>query len=247
MDVTSNIALSRLMALREQMEVSANNIANMNTSGYKAVEMQFAEDKMKAKAEDVSPASNSGYSMVANLGTYRDTSQGAIRQTGNPLDVAIQGEGYFSVKQSNGELRYTRNGVFQMNSEGQLVDLSGNLVQGTGGDITIPKGSTAVNIGKDGTVATSKGIVGKLSLMKFKDEKALTLDGNNGLKAPEGAGPQEVDNPMIVQGAVEASNVNTVKTMTQMIEIQRQYQAAANMMSDKQDLSRSAIKSMSKL
>lgn len=246
MEVTGNIALSRMVALRQQMDIVANNVANMNTTGYKAVEMRMAESKVSGKAAGITPGNN-GYSMVMGMGTVRDIRPGVITATGNPLDVAIQGKGYFAVQNENGEPRYTRNGVFQISATGQLVDLQGRVVQGSSGEINIPRGTTSVSIGQDGTVSTPTAVLGRIGLFEFADEQSLELDGDNGLIAPQGVEAQPVQNPKILQGSIESSNVNSVAAMTRMIEVQRQYQSAANILQEEHDRSRSTIKSLAKI
>jgi flagellar basal-body rod protein FlgF len=163
------------------------------------------------------------------------------------LDVAIQGAGYFSVQTPNGDTRYTRNGVFQINDGGQLVDLNGNAVQGSSGEINIPKGTTSITIGQDGTVSTPKAILGQIGLTTFANEQSLQPDGNNYLTASADADPQPATNPRMLQGSIESSNVNTVKSMTQMIEVQRQYQSAANLVQQEQDRTTNAIKDLAKI
>jgi len=247
MQIAEDVALSHMMALKQQMDVTANNIANVNTTGYKAVELRLAEQKVEGKATGIAPSPQNTYSMVTTGGTIRDTRPGVITTTGNPLDLAIQGKGYFDVQNAAGDDRYTRNGVFQINADGLIVDMSGNPVQGDGGSINIPKGTKSISIGNDGTVSTPKGTLGRIKLVEFTDQQALTHDGDNDLKAPPGADPQPVEHPRILQGAIEGSNVNAITAMTQMIEVQRQYQSAANLVQSENDRTMGAIKDLSKL
>lgn len=247
MEIAGDIALSRVIALKDQMDVVANNIANMNTTGYKAVEMRLKEQKVEGTAPGLRPGIGHSYSMVAQMGTLRDMRQGTITATGNPLDVAIQGKGYFSVQTPDGQTRYTRNGVFQMNQEGTLVDLSGNAVLSDSGQITIPKGTTSISIGSDGTVSTNKGNLGRIGLVDFENEQALQLDGSNTLKAPEGVEAQPIEHPKMLQGAIESSNVNSVQAMTDMINVERQYQSAANIIQEEQDRTTNAIKTIARI
>jgi flagellar basal-body rod protein FlgF len=245
MEISGTIALSRMMALQQKMDIVGNNIANMNTTGFKAVQLLMKSEKENNSAPGIQPLDSRPIIMATDFGTVRDTSTGAVKTTGNPLDVAIQGSGYFTVATPNGD-RYTRDGVFQISSTGQLVDLSGNAVQGDGGEINIPAGTTNVSIAGDGTISTPNRTLGKLKLVNFANEQALQPDGNNGLKAADGNAPTPLDNPKMVQGAVEQSNVNSVQQMTNMIEIQRQYQAAANIVKDAHDRQNRAIQELAK-
>lgn len=247
MDYTSAIALSRMMTLRQRMDITANNIANMNTSGYKNIELLLKTDQVKPSATGVKPLDSRPIAMAAEWGTVRDTRVGEMRMTGNPLDVALQDKGYFVITNAAGEERYTRNGVFQINNAGQLVDLAGNAVMGDGGQINIPPGTKEVMISSDGTISTPKGKLGRLRVVDFKDEQALEPDGGNGLKTTDANPPEPSEKPRVVQGAVEGSNVNAVNEMTNMVEIQRQYQAAANILQEEHDRARNAIKSLAKL
>jgi flagellar basal-body rod protein FlgF len=246
MEIAGNIALSRMMALQQRMDIVANNIANMNTTGYKSIELLMKEDKISPSSNGVTAQDSSPVSMVAQWGTVRNTSGGVIQQTGNPLDVAIQGPGYFTVKDASGQALYTRNGVFQISSTGTLVDLSGNPVQSDGGEINIPPGTTSVSIGSDGTVSTPKGILGRIGVVNFQNEQALLPAGTNDFTAPDGVDAQPVTNPVVVQGSLEQSNVNGINQMTDMIEIQRQYQSAANIVKSENDRLNAAIKDLAK-
>lgn len=185
--------------------------------------------------------------MVEEWGSVRDTRGGVIKQTGNPLDIAIEGKGYFAVTNAAGEDRFTRSGVFQVNGEGQLVDLAGQTVQGDGGEINIPPGTTIINIGKDGTISTPTGVVGKLRVATFENEQALVPDGTNGYKAGEGVEAETAAYPRVIQGAVEQSNVNAVVEMTEMVEILRQYQSVQNIMQSEHDRLRTSIRTIAKL
>jgi flagellar basal-body rod protein FlgF len=247
MEIAGNVALSRMIALRQQMDIAANNIANMNTTGFKSEALLMREDKIQPTATGLNPIYKNPVSMVDDWGSVRDTRPGVIKQTGNPLDVAIEGAGYFAVTNANGEDRFTRNGVFQINADGQLVDLEGQTVQGDGGEITVPAGTTNIAIGKDGTVSTATGIIGKLRVASFENEQALLPDGNNGFKAPEGIAAETAENPRVIQGAVEQSNVNGIVEMTEMVEVLRQYQSAQNIMQSEHDRLRNSIRTIAKL
>lgn len=247
MEIAGTIALSRMMALRQRMDVTANNIANMNTTGYKSLDLLLKEDQTSATARGLRPIDSRPVSMVDDWGTVQNMTPGVIRQTGNPLDVAIEGKGFFTITNEAGEERYTRNGVFQINQDGQLVDLTGNAVQGDGGELTIPPGTTQVTIGKDGTISTPTGTLGRLKVVEFANPTDLVPDGNNAFKAAEGAEPETPESPRVVQGSIEQSNVNGVAEMTEMVEVLRQYQSAQNIVQSEHDRLRNAIKSIARL
>lgn len=247
MEVAGTVALSRMMALKSRMDIVANNIANMNTTGFKAEELVVKEDKTNPNINGLRPVYHSPISMVEEWGAVRDTRAGAVKQTGNPLDTALEGKGYFVVTNAAGEDRFTRNGVFQVNQDGQLVDLSGQIVQGDGGELNIPAGTTSISIGKDGTVSTPTGVIGKLRVATFENEQALIPDGANGYKAAEGQEPETADDPRVIQGAVEQSNVNAVVEMTEMVEVMRQYQTVQNIMQSEHDRLRNSIRTIAKL
>ena len=150
------IGLSRQVTLERQLDVVANNVANVNTNGFKADKSLFQEYLMPGAHEDNFVGSDRRESYVEDRGTYRDFSQGAAQQTKNPLDVAIQGNGFLVVQTAAGE-RYTRDGGLQLNNQGQLVTEEGDQVLGTAGPITFQPTDHDVNIAPDGTVTVQEG------------------------------------------------------------------------------------------
>lgn len=247
MEIAGTVALSRMVALRSRMDIAANNIANMNTTGFQAQSLVLKEDKTDTARMGLRPIYKSPISMVEEWGSVRDTRGGVVKQTGNPLDLALEGKGYFVVTTAGGEDRFTRNGVFQINQDGQLVDGTGQTAQGDGGEINIPAGTTSISIGKDGTVSTPAGVIGRMRVVTFENEQALIPEGNNGYRAPEDAAPENAEDPRVVQGAVEQSNVNAVVEMTDMVEILRQYQSVQNIMQSEHDRLRNSIRTIAKL
>ncbi len=234
MESTSLIALSRADALRRQMDIVANNIANVSTNGFKAQRVLFQLDEVR-------PVPSQPLDFVIDRGTYRDLSVGAITQTGNPLDVALNGEGYLSVRLPNGETMYTRNGGFAVSTEGGLVDLKGNAVLGEGGsDISIPADAKNISIGIDGTVSTETSIIGKLQINEFANAQNLKPYGDNYYRA-EGAEPLPNANTRVMQGAIEGSNVRGVAEMTSMMEITRAYQSVQKILESEHERVRNAI------
>jgi flagellar basal-body rod protein FlgF len=238
------------MTLDRQFDVVANNIANINTNGFKADHMLF-EEYLNSKAhEDNFKLADRRISYVQDRGTFRDFSEGALEQTNNPLDVAISGDAFFTVQASGGE-RYTRDGNLQINPTGQLVTAKGDAVLGTSGPIVFQPTDHDITISADGTITVQEGtartdsIRGKLRLVSFTDAQKLLKQGDNLYSAGEGgAAPAQDIKSTVRQGYVEKSNVSSVVEMSRMIEINRTYANVANMLSQEADLHKSAIEKL---
>lgn len=231
------ISLSRQIALQRQMDVVANNMANINTTGFKSESMLF-QDYLMPKAQDnefTGPDRDLHY--TEDWSTIHDMSTGSIEQTGNPLDIALNGEGLLTVQTPNGP-RYSRNGSLQIDASGTLVDLAGNPVLGTSGPIKFDSADTDVTISKDGTISTSQGTKGKLAVVEFTDPQVLAREGNNYYSGPAG---NPATNTQVVQGSIERSNVSGVSSMADMIRIERAYQTLANIMQRQDDLRSTAV------
>ena len=240
MENISYVGLSAQMALQRQMDITANNIANMNTSGFKAQGVLFLDYLNKAK-----DGSGNALTQVTNFGTYRDLAAGSMTQTFNDLDFAIQGDGYFSIQSPEGT-RYTRDGSFSLNANREIVTKDGFQVMGDGGPITIPSDATRIIVAKDGSVSTDKGSVDKIKIVGFDSEQLLTPTGHNlldGSKATE----KTIDKPHVEQGMVEASNVNPIVEMNRMVEILRAYQSTQQMLVTDHERMRSAFQRLTKI
>ncbi|NCC03562.1 MAG: flagellar basal-body rod protein FlgF [Proteobacteria bacterium] len=219
-------------SLARVMDVTANNIANVNTTGYKRENVAFDTYLVRPEAKQI-------FNFAIDTGTYRDASQGPTMVTGGPLDVAVQGEGYIPVQTQEG-IRYTRSGSFQLNTDGELVTAAGDKVLGDGNQaITLPSDAQDILIGSDGTITAKSGSgtgvtqVGKISVMKFAEEQALVPVGDNLYTTDEV--PEVSTDSRVVQGAIEQSNVQAVKEMTRMIEISRAYQRVANLLENEHE------------
>ena len=231
------ISLSRQIALQRQMDVVANNMANINTTGFKSESILF-EDYMMPKARDndfAGPDHDLHY--TEDWSTVHDMSTGSIEQTGNPTDVALSGEGFLTVQTPAGT-RYTRNGSLQIDTSGTLVDLSGNPVLGEGGPIHFDSADTDITIADNGTISTSQGSKGKLAVVEFADPQQLAHEGDNYFTGPAGT---PAINTHVVQGAIERSNVSGVAAMADMIRVERAYQTLANLMQRQDDLRNTAV------
>jgi flagellar basal-body rod protein FlgF len=237
------IGLSRQMALARELDVVANNIANINTTGYKADGSLFEEYLSSPARADQFGAQ---VSFVRDRGTWRDLSQGAIEHTGSPLDVTINGNGFFVVQTPRGD-RYTRNGSFQISPTGQLVTSDGNPVMGDSGPISFQATDNQISISGDGTISVREGTAnadsarGKLKLVSFDNAQQLQKDGGSTFQNVNGAQPQDAKNSIIVQGSIEKSNVRGVVEMSRMIEITRSYTQIAGILQQQSDLGQSAI------
>jgi len=242
------IGLARQMTLERQMDVIANNVANVNTNGFKADHSLFEEYLRSNAHEDNFVGSDRRVSYVQDRGTYRDVGQGPMEATNNPLDMAISGNAFFAV-QANGAERYTRDGKFALSSTGQLMTSDGNLVLGTAGPIVFQPTDHDINVSPDGTVTVLEGtakidsIRGKIKLVTFDDPAKLTKLGAN-LYDTGSANQLPDTKSTLQQGYVEKSNVNSVGEMSRMVEVMRSYTAIANLLQQQSDLHKSAIEKL---
>jgi len=237
------VGLSRQVALARELDVVANNVANINTTGYKADGSLFEEFLSSAARTS---QSQGRVSFVRDRGTWHDFSAGPIEQTGNPLNVAIDGSAFLVVQTARGE-RYTRNGALQINGEGQLVTSEGDAVIGEAGPIQFQPTDNQVTISRDGTISVREGTSktdsarGSLRLVAFSDAKQLQKDGSSTFNAVGGATPQPTKASRLIQGAIEKSNVRGVVEMARMIEISRAYTQVAALLQQQTDQSQQAI------
>jgi len=229
MDNVGYVGLSAQVALRRQLDVVANNVANMNTTGFKGDRMLFAESlqKLGTRPEDRA-------SFVIDKGTYRDFTAGALTATGSKLDAAIDGDGFFRVQTPEGQM-YTRDGRFSRDPEGRLVTASGHRVlDDGGGEIVIPQEAGNVDIGLDGSVTVDGAFVGRIGVARFAQPQLLEAKGDLLYAAGNGQAALPAENPRVVQGMVEGSNVQAVVEMTRMIDVNRAY-AQADQLADQGD------------
>jgi flagellar basal-body rod protein FlgF len=246
------VGLSRQVVLGRELEVVANNIANLNTTGFKGDGALFEEFLSPgARAAQLS-AADSRVSFVRDRATWHDFSQGPVQQTGNPLDVAIDGQGFLAVQTPRGE-RYTRNGALQINATGELVNSEGYKVLGDGGPIQFQPGDRNISISRDGTISAGEGdakassLRGKLRRGSFDRAAQLQKDGGGTFVASSGVSPQTDTKSQLVQGAIEKSNVRGVIEMTRMIEITRSYTQVASILQQQSDLRRTAIEKLAEV
>jgi len=246
MENTSLVGLSRQIALARELDVVANNIANVNTTGYKSDNAVFHEFLMPGVRASQFRGADQRVSFVQDRATWIDFTQGAVQPTGNPLDVAVSGNAFLTVQTPRGE-RYTRNGALQINSQGQLVTSEGLAVVGQSGPIVFQPTDREISIGIDGTISVREGQNttdaqrGKLKLASFAQPRLLQKDGTSTYMAPAGVTAQVPTDAKVTQGAIEKSNVTSVTEMTRMIEITRTYTQIAQILQNQSDMRRSAI------
>jgi flagellar basal-body rod protein FlgF len=251
MENTLLVGLSRQTLLERQLDVVANNIANVNTTGYKADSSLFEEFLTSGAHEDNFVGADRRVSYVQDRATFRDFSQGAADQTKNPLDVAIDGSGFLVVQTAAGE-RYTRDGGLQLNGQGQLVTVAGNPVLGASGPIIFQPTDHDINVAPDGTItvlegtSTADSIRGKLRLVSFADAQKLLKEGANLYSAGEGAAQPDAKS-VVRQGFIEKSNVSAVAEMSRMIEVTRAYTQISTLLQQQSDLHKTAIQQLAEV
>jgi flagellar basal-body rod protein FlgG len=240
MDASMWVAKTGLDAQQTRMNVISNNLANVNTAGFKrdrAVfeDMLYQNIKQAGGQTDANSQAPTGLMLgtgVRVVATEKIHAQGNMMTTQNPLDLAIAGGGFFQIAQTDGTLAYTRDGGFKLSNSGQLVTSSGALLQPA---ITVPQNAAALSVGRDGTVSvelTGGGnqVIGQIQVARFINPSGLQSLGQNLLKETPASGPPQVlvagqgGAGSIIQGSLEASNVNVVEEMVNMIETQRAYE-----------------------
>ncbi len=225
------LATSGAEAQRIRMQILSNNLANINTAGYKEDRATFRipDEDMVADPDDPAATGTTGglIAPVIPMTAHTDFSPGPIQRTGNPLDVAINGEGFFSIQTDQG-VRYSRNGAFTINPEGLLATPDGDPVMGEGGEIAID--GTDVRIDGSGNVLVDGSVTDKLKIVKISAPDALRKVGKTLFQLDETKGAEEpLEFVDVQQGSLEGSNVNAVKAMTELIEVQRGYESYQKM------------------
>jgi flagellar basal-body rod protein FlgG len=244
-----SIASTGMLAQQTNVEVIANNLANMNTTAYKDQRAEFTDllyqniQTPGSQTSDLGTYAPNGIQLGAGVRTaavYRINTQGDLQSTGNPYDVAIQGDGYFTIQQADGTDAYTRSGNFSLSPQGQLVTQDGLVVQP---GIAIPANTLSVAINAQGQVVatvagnTTPQTVGQLTLTRFPNEAGLNAIGDNlVLETPASGTPQTgvPGNPgygTLQQGYLETSNVNSVNEITALITAQRAYEMNSKVVS----------------
>jgi flagellar basal-body rod protein FlgF len=237
MDNAIYVGLSRQITLQRALDIAANNLANTDTTGYKFEELMTGADPVMPAHSKVG---STPVTFVTANGVARDYTQGPLTQTGEPLDVAIDGKGFFQVSTADGT-RYTRDGRFMLDPTGKLVTQDGDAVQGGGGDINLDPKKGPVSISATGVISQGGAVVGQMSVVNFDDLSVLSKDGNNLFEDTSNSTPQPATGALIKQGMLEGSNVQPITQITRLIEINRAYAAASDMITSTSDLSKSAV------
>ncbi len=244
MDNALLLSLSNQMVARRSMEVIANNIANMNTTGFKRESPIFEEHIVRVDAQGAFGRRKEPVSFVRDTLATHDMSNGELKSTGNQLDVAIEGDGFFVVSTPAGE-RYTRNGNFGLDDTGRLVTSSGNPVLDDGGaEIVFSPEEASVSIARDGTISTAQGVRGRIGIAAFENPAMLKPIGDSLWETSETPLAGGDDRNKVVQGMLEGSNVQPVNEMVRMIDIMRSYQASTELLNAGEDLSRRAVQKL---
>ncbi|MGB9071192.1 MAG: flagellar basal-body rod protein FlgF [Terriglobales bacterium] len=227
MDSGFYAACAGLRAQSQALEVAAHNLANLNTTGFRGQQASF--QSLLAVAGSTVPnvlnRATNNYGVLE--GTHLDLSAGTLERTGNPLDLGIEGRGFFAVQTSRGT-RYTRNGSFHVSTRGELVTAAGERVLGETGVVQVPPG--VLSISPDGTLSVNGAVAGKIRLAEFSPETKLTSEGGSLLVAPDGSAhpaPQSA----VQQGTLESSNVNGVSALVTLLGVQRQAEMLQRAMS----------------
>lgn len=227
------IALSRQMVLRRQMDMVANNLANLTTPGFKGESMLFVEHLARTEPREK-------ISFVRDIATIRDLKAGPMTETGSPFDLAIRGEGYFAIETPEGT-RYTRAGGFTPDPDGRIVSAQGfALLDDGGAPITIPVDALSVAVARDGTISTDQGELGRVQVVRFDNQQALKRQANS-LYDAAGQAALPVEQPDVQQGKLESSNVAGVVEMTRLVATVRSYEAAAKLANNEHERQRRAI------
>lgn len=231
------VALSAQMATEKRLATVANNVANMNTPGYRAEQVRFSELLSEAVGDKTS--------YVSEGETYTSLQPGGISQTGNPLDLAVDGEGWFAVRTDQG-VGYTRDGRLRMTLEGALQTVSGAPMLDAGGAplMVDPNGGT-VRVGADGSVFQRGQVVARVGVYLMADGTQMTRQSGSVMLADRApALLQNFNRNKVLQGYVEGSNVDPVMEMTRLITLQRAFEQAANAVSQNEDLTTKAIRDL---
>jgi len=211
-------ACAGLRAQSQALDVAAQNVANVSTTGFRGQQASFQTLLALARPSAPNPLNMAINNFGVLEGTHIDRSSGSLQATGNPLDVGIEGSGYFAIQTAQGT-RYTRNGSFRVARTGELVTAEGNPVLGENGVIRVPAG--AVSISSDGTLSVNSAVAGRIRQVEFAPETKLTSEGGSRLSAPSGS-ELPARETSVRQGMLESSNVNAIRAVMTLIGVQRE-------------------------
>jgi flagellar basal-body rod protein FlgF len=236
------IGLSRQVALARELDVVANNIANVDTNGFKRRGTVFQEYLAPtARHEHFKSGQDRRLSYVWDRGTSLTYSQGTMERTGNPLDVAIQGDALFAVRSGPGAEKYTRNGSLGVNGKGELVNSDGHVMVTDQGPVSIAPTESNIQIAADGSITTSNGPKGRLKLVAVPNPQILRNEGQNLFSTALPLQPAQPRDVRLATGEIEKSNVKPVMEISRLMELSRAYQNVASLMQRTDEIRRSAI------
>ncbi len=248
MDTALLVGLAHKGALKRRMDVVAHNLANMSTTAFKKENVNFKQHLMDAPGATATSGGKISY--VIDFGVVRDMDQGTMQNTGNPLDVFIDGKGFLSV-QSGGETLFTRNGRMAINKDDTLTLLSGEPVLDNNGQriqFDDDDDLNSIYISEDGVISTNNGEVARLAVSTFANPALMKKRGGSLYETNEA--PQEVEAAIDValkQRAVESSNVNPVEAMVEMIDVLRAYEKASRNSSSYEEMRKDSLGRLSKV
>ena len=229
------VSMSKQMVLHKQMEAIAQNLSNITTPAFKSERVLFKEYLLPG------PDGNS-VSYVAQDRIVRDMSPGSYSHTGNDLDIAVNGAGWFVVQAEEGEL-YTRRGHFKLDENRTIVTATGEpILADDGSEITLKKGDGVITISSDGTITAESGALGRLRVVTFEDDSVLQKVASGLFATTEQPTDLSPEETRVQQGALETSNVNPILEMTRMIDVLRSYQSTQKLAQTDHDLQRRAIR-----
>jgi flagellar basal-body rod protein FlgF len=233
------VLASRVLTTQREFTAVADNVANVNTAGFRKLSLNFKEVMSK-------PGPAAGASYVADRSITMDQTMGTLQNTGNHLDFAINGSGFFAVD-VNGATQYTRRGQFVLNSEGTLVTPEGYpVLDNSGAQIQFPQDAKNIQMAEDGTFSTEQGQLAQVGVYTFSpaDVKLLQRAGNTNFIPRLGATPAVAEAPVLRQGYLESSNVNAVQEMVNMQNVSKAYENSLNLLRNVEDLEQRAIRTI---
>lgn len=233
------ILASRALSTERQYTAVADNVANVNTHGYRKLDLQFKEVVSR-------PQGHATASYVADRGIFVDYTPATMEQTGNPLHVALGGEGMLAVR-VNGTVEYTRNGQMVLNGEGTLVTPQGYpVLDASNAEIQVPQDAKSFSIASDGTISTDQGILAQLGVFTFsKDDYQKLQRAGDTMYVPElGATATPVETPNVKQGFLEGSNVNPTQELVNMNTVSKAYENSLKLLKGMEDLEQQSIRTL---
>ena len=257
MDNSLAIGLATQQLLRQRMDVTANNLANVTTTGFK-VESVVSRELSERPAETIENPGDVSFSEGWRL--QRDMGAGPLQRTSNPLDVAIASEGFFTIEGIGGETLYTRDGGFSIDEQGRLVsraglavlgnmvggDGDGGYVAGDGGEILLDEAAGPITITSNGAILQNNAEVARLAIAAFDTPGALEKRGGNMFAATDEQ-PRDAEGLRVEQGFLEGSNVQAISELTDMIAVSRAYQSVARLINNQNSMREEAIDKLVKL